>query len=681
MNSMTSSFSNLWHYVLLILLILDLSAAASTYNLDTKLAGSSFFDNFNFYTVINHNPRALIQQMDSSSKFDYDFPLKKLTGFSYVSAAEAATLGLAGPGPNGAMYIGVDHSTTLSTSAPGRKSVRISSKKSWTHGLFIADIAHMPGGICGTWPAFWSFGPNWPNSGEIDVIEGVNSNHDNLMSLHTSSDCTIAGSGQTGTLQSNNCDGNLNGNAGCGSTASTDSSYGAPFNAISGGVYATEWTSQYIKIWFFPRSNIPQDIANGVPDPETWGTPQANFQGSCDIDSHFANHNLIFDTTFCGDWAANVWSSDPVCKSKAPSCVSYVASNPSAFIDAYWIINSVKVYTLGPAASSTSKKPGSSTKATSSSTSIKSTSVSSAAKKTSSSSPAKTTSPSAKAQSSSAKQTSLSNKPSPSKSPNGLPLNPNTNEASQSYFTYLSCLTTTPTTFTTILTTPNMTIPTCLTACASATKAYAAVHGNLCSCADTLGSTTIGSCHLPCPGNPLQVCGGVSVVDGMRKRLGDESKDWAWSVYVYVDAAESLGGLGGTARGASTVSVQMETLVASATADTDAQTETETGSIASALATSPSAFSDGTVNDASPSTSAGPAPESLSSVTPASSLLGVGMGRSGSRGSGSSSPSPSPSPFPQSYITILTSKLHFLSLPLQLSSPPHSLPVTQQTNK
>ncbi|TVY13760.1 putative endo-1,3(4)-beta-glucanase [Lachnellula arida] len=342
MNSMTPSFSNLWHYVLLILLIFGSSAAASTYNLDTKLAGSSFFDNFNFYT----GP-------DPTNGF-----------VNYVSAAEAATLGLAGPGPNGAMYIGVDHSTTLSTSAPGRKSVRISSKKSWTHGLFIADIAHMPGGICGTWPAFWSFGPNWPNSGEIDVIEGVNSNHDNLMSLHTSSDCTVAGSGQTGTLQSNNCDGNLNGNAGCGSTASTDSSYGASFNAISGGVYATEWTSQYIKIWFFPRSNIPQDITNGVPDPETWGTPQANFQGSCDIASHFANHNLIFDTTFCGDWAANVWSSDPVCKSKAPTCVSYVASNPSAFIDAYWIINSVKVYTLGPAASSTSKKPGSSTKAT-----------------------------------------------------------------------------------------------------------------------------------------------------------------------------------------------------------------------------------------------------------------------------------------------------------------------------
>jgi beta-glucanase (GH16 family) len=53
--------------------------------------------------------------------------------------------------------------------------VRLTSKNSYTHGLVILDLAHMPGGVCGTWPAFWMVGPNWPNSGEIDIIEGVNS--------------------------------------------------------------------------------------------------------------------------------------------------------------------------------------------------------------------------------------------------------------------------------------------------------------------------------------------------------------------------------------------------------------------------------------------------------------------------------------------------------------------------
>ncbi|TVY42669.1 putative endo-1,3(4)-beta-glucanase [Lachnellula occidentalis] len=310
---MTPSFSKFRHIVLSILLILGPSTtAASIYSLDTKLAGLSFFDNFNFIT----GP-------DPTHGF-----------VDYVSAAKAATLGLVAPLPNGAVYIGVDHWTTLSTSATGRKSVRISSKKSWTHGLFIADIAHMPGGICGTWPAFWSFGPDWPNSGEIDVLEGVNSNHDNQMTLHTSSNCTIAGTGQTGTLLTENCDANVNYNAGCSSTSSTSSSYGAPFNANLGGVYATEWTAQYIKIWFFPRSSIPLDISLGLPDPESWGTPQANFQGSCDIDRHFKDHNLVFDTTFCGDWAGNVWRQDEGCGGKAETCVDYVAGNPGAFVDA-----------------------------------------------------------------------------------------------------------------------------------------------------------------------------------------------------------------------------------------------------------------------------------------------------------------------------------------------------------
>ena len=49
-----------------------------------------------------------------------------------------------------------------SNQAPsGRESVRLTSTKSYNEGLFILDVAHMPTG-CGTWPAFWLVGPNWP---------------------------------------------------------------------------------------------------------------------------------------------------------------------------------------------------------------------------------------------------------------------------------------------------------------------------------------------------------------------------------------------------------------------------------------------------------------------------------------------------------------------------------------
>lgn len=50
--------------------------------------------------------------------------------------------------------------------APGRPSVRVESLNTYTHGLFIFDSTHLPAG-CGTWPAYWLLGPNWPSNGEI----------------------------------------------------------------------------------------------------------------------------------------------------------------------------------------------------------------------------------------------------------------------------------------------------------------------------------------------------------------------------------------------------------------------------------------------------------------------------------------------------------------------------------
>jgi hypothetical protein len=51
---------------------------------------------------------------------------------------------------NNQVYMGVDHTSYLSTSSAGRPSIRVTSNKAYTHGLFIADIAHMPGSICGS---------------------------------------------------------------------------------------------------------------------------------------------------------------------------------------------------------------------------------------------------------------------------------------------------------------------------------------------------------------------------------------------------------------------------------------------------------------------------------------------------------------------------------------------------
>lgn len=60
---------------------------------------------------------------------------------------------------------------TTPTVASVRKSVRITTQFTYTGGLVLMDAVHMPAG-CGTWPAFWSNGPNWPAGGEIDIVEG-----------------------------------------------------------------------------------------------------------------------------------------------------------------------------------------------------------------------------------------------------------------------------------------------------------------------------------------------------------------------------------------------------------------------------------------------------------------------------------------------------------------------------
>jgi hypothetical protein len=142
----------------------------------------------------------------------------------------------------------------------------------------------------------WTSGPDWPNNGEIDIIEGVNRQVGDATSLHTGDSCTINNSGFTGSLQTSNCYTNAQSqtsNAGCGISSQDPTSYGDGFNVAGGGVYAMEWTSTAISIWFFSSAEVHQGVTSGKPDPSTWGDPTARFAGNCDIDSHFANHNIV----------------------------------------------------------------------------------------------------------------------------------------------------------------------------------------------------------------------------------------------------------------------------------------------------------------------------------------------------------------------------------------------------
>ncbi|KAI7232397.1 glycoside hydrolase family 16 protein [Hortaea werneckii] len=297
--------------------------------------------------VDDYQPSIFFSKFDFYSSYDPTYGHVK-----YVTKDVAWQNGYVQEGDQAIMS--VDTTNKWPRGGDGRPATRIISNNAYTHGLFILDLEHMPWG-CGTWPAYWLLGPDWATNGEIDIIEGVNTGMSNSISMHTEAGCTIAGSGQTATFQTSNCDHNANGNSGCGSLlddSKIPNNYGEGLNNNGGGVYATEWTSEYIKHWFFPRGSIPDNIASGEPDPATWGIPTVNAQGSCDIDSNFNNMSIIINTDFCGAWAGWVYQSQfPECPqnmsaNSLDSCVDFVGNNPSYFEQAYWEINSLQVYQM-----------------------------------------------------------------------------------------------------------------------------------------------------------------------------------------------------------------------------------------------------------------------------------------------------------------------------------------------
>jgi hypothetical protein len=100
-------------------------ASVNAYTLQDNYSGSSFFNDFTFFTG-----------SDPTHGF-----------VDYVDASTASSKGLT-QYKNGQVFIFSDN-TTVATSA-GRQSVRITSNKSYNSGLFLFDVNHVPYG-CGTW--------------------------------------------------------------------------------------------------------------------------------------------------------------------------------------------------------------------------------------------------------------------------------------------------------------------------------------------------------------------------------------------------------------------------------------------------------------------------------------------------------------------------------------------------
>ncbi|TIC73458.1 hypothetical protein E3Q00_02939 [Wallemia mellicola] len=306
----------------------------SGYSLKQSYEGETFFNGFTFFTYEDPTAGAV----------------------NYVDKDTAFSNGLAGF-TNGSPFIQFDNWSTLPQGGK-RDSVRLQSVDSWNGGILLFDVETMPYGL-GTWPAFWSNGPDWPYGGELDIIEGVNDETNNHATIHTYPGCTQDGTAPAigEYTSSNDCSGLSGDNSGCGFKDANPNSYGKGLSESGGGVFATEWDKEtgVLKTWFFPRLDIPQDILNQAPNPQNWGQPTAHFvSDTCDIAGTFENHTIIINTTFCGYYGkcltflAKSLTNLPAAGNNFPNggleaCNEYIRY-PENVKNNVWHINYIKVF-------------------------------------------------------------------------------------------------------------------------------------------------------------------------------------------------------------------------------------------------------------------------------------------------------------------------------------------------
>lgn len=216
----------------------------------------------------------------------------------------------------------------------------------------MIDATHLPWG-CSTWPAFWSTGINWPDNGEIDIIEAVNNMGNNQFALHTTEGCWLPDySWQTGDTRTKDC----SQGSGCVVAVTEPNSYNSGFAAVGGGVYALQFDTAGIFMWFWSRPDIPASITNSTStsslDISQWGQPTASYPASsCNISQYFGPQQLVIDITLCGDWAGVPATYNATCQF-TPTSQCYadnVPGNGSNFDDAYFEISYIRTYTTSSA--------------------------------------------------------------------------------------------------------------------------------------------------------------------------------------------------------------------------------------------------------------------------------------------------------------------------------------------
>lgn len=324
------------------------SNTSAVYRKVEEYSGSNFFDGFDAFNLPDPT-NGFVQYVDIDTAAS-----SNLTAFIFQEAVDASNA-----------FVGVDYQQrVISNTSAGRNSVRMMSKNTFGVGLLtVVDVLHAPTGP-GVWPAVWLLGNvtgvDWPNSGEMDIMEWVNDRTYNAMTLHTAPGCSVDSTPEDyqGQMLTSDCNAQT-GEQGCSISAPATAecgdqhlaTAGPAFNAQGGGVYVQEWTASGVTTWLFARDRLPQDLADEKPNPSSWTTkPLAKFSGSgCNFTRDFQQQQLIINICLCGDWAGNqtLWD-QTMRRTGSPTCVDYVAQHPESFKDAYFEFASIKMYSSNP---------------------------------------------------------------------------------------------------------------------------------------------------------------------------------------------------------------------------------------------------------------------------------------------------------------------------------------------
>ncbi|KAF7969434.1 hypothetical protein HWV62_27323 [Athelia sp. TMB] len=316
--------------------------AALAYELVQDYSGQTFFEGWDWYGNYDNTTLGDVWWLNETQATSQ--------GLAYINSANNA-------------IIKVDNSSNVAFNQK-RNTVRITSQATYDIGsLWMIDLLHIPYG-CSVWPAFWTFGPNWPEDGEIDIIEAVNLMDNNQMALPThptppKPQLTTRTKHDPGLLPPLDADvrvgrarrdGLLDGRRvlrhrgaaeqlpqrvrrrgrrrvgdavrrvwylvrppplslflSLSLSPSLPLPLPLPLLLFVARVLMRGWVG-LCSIWFWSRADVPASITgaqNGSLDISAWGAPSAAFPaGACNVSEFFTAQNLVLDITLCGDWCA-----------------------------------------------------------------------------------------------------------------------------------------------------------------------------------------------------------------------------------------------------------------------------------------------------------------------------------------------------------------------------------------